>query len=132
LFFPPDVEALGAFYVSTFGTWVYKGLKYGFEDAIYANDPREAKDQLYRRMFAHSISFAGDPDADRAELFDIFKFYYKRRYAILLFSLRLLLTLFPPQRVYEKEHKHKRHLQQNAERYRLEATRELYVSLLLY
>jgi hypothetical protein len=66
--------------MSTFVTWDYCGLQYGFKDSLYMNNPQEAKDQLYRHMFAHSISFAGNPNADCAELFDIFEFYYKRRY----------------------------------------------------
>lgn len=78
-YWPEDVSPTSTFYVLIFATWTYKGMRSGFEDSLYTTNPNDALDQLHRRLFAHTISFAGDPDEERALLFDIFALYHKRR-----------------------------------------------------
>jgi hypothetical protein len=69
-------------YVMVFATWSYQGVRAGYEDSTYTNDAATALNVLYRRMFAHSISFAGDPDREEKLLFAIFRHYYMKRYAL--------------------------------------------------
>jgi hypothetical protein len=63
-YFPSTISNKMTCYVMVFATWSYQGVRAGYEDSTYTNDAATALNVLYRRMFAHSISFAGDPDGE--------------------------------------------------------------------
>lgn len=77
LYFGDRVER---YYVAIMCTWSHNDVHKGFEDHAYTNDPDSTINDFYRRLFAHQIDFAFDPDKDYVLLFQIFSMYYRRRY----------------------------------------------------
>jgi hypothetical protein len=68
------------YFVAVICTWSFNDVHKGFEDQAYTNDPDGTINDFYRRLFAHQIDFAFDPDKDHVLLFQIFSMYYRRRY----------------------------------------------------